>query len=52
MTVQARDSLRRTALDLESQEITISFGGDAEFRNFCEGIEFIDNQLKQITGGN
>lgn len=52
MTVQARDLSGKTALDLETQEITISFGGDAEFRNFCEGIEFIDNQLKQITGGN
>lgn len=52
MTVQARDLSGETTLDLESQEITISFGGDAEFRNFCKGIEFINNQLKTINGGN
>lgn len=52
MTVQARDLSGKTALDLETQEITISFGGDAEFRNFCKGIEFINNQLKIFQGGN
>ncbi|EMF0045806.1 hypothetical protein OPR95_001573 [Enterococcus hirae] len=52
MTVQARDTSGKATLDVEAQEITISFGGDAEFRNFCEGINFINNQLKIFQGGN
>lgn len=52
MDIQFQDVSGRRSLNIESKEINLIFKGDAEFRNFCKGIEFINNQLKTITGGN
>jgi len=36
----------KETLDLETNGVKLTFSGIAEYKNFCKGINFINNQLK------